>query len=145
MKSSSSIWLDIEQSNRIFTKDTNIFRQIKVIRYNSVIFSMQICEKTVFLLKWKIFIVFHNSLHSKPCFICDDSKYCLHSLLYNLLQSLTSVWVLVLRYFVTGWDLDITALLKVFDMYGAWLAWHYFLIGHWLVQCQRHLYIVVIL
>ena len=38
------------------------------------------------------------------------------------MYSLRSVWVLVLRYIVSSWDLCKIALLKVYAMYGAWLA-----------------------
>ena len=90
---------------------------------------MLVCEKTVFLSDKKGLIVFQNFLLSKTFFISKDSQYFLLSLLYNLLQkflcflySLRSVWVLLLRYFVSSWDLCVIAFLRVFVMYGAWLA-----------------------
>ena len=64
--------LDMEQLNSIFKESAELFRQIKVIRYNSDIiqlfFYMVICEKTVFLSDKKVLTFFQNSLLSKTFF-----------------------------------------------------------------------------
>ena len=120
------MWLDTEQPNSNFKKSAELFRQIKVIRYDSVIFFYaDLWENCVaFLSDKKGLIIFQNSSLSKMFFISKGSKYFLLSIFYNLLtlSSLRLVWVSVLRYFVSSWDLCIIAFLKVFVMYGAWLA-----------------------
>ena len=113
--------------NNIFKKSTNLFRQIKASDIIRLFLSMLVCKKATFLSDKKGLIVFTNFLLSKtfsylrthitfffPFFITYYKSF------FCFLHSLRLVSVLVLKYFVSSWDLRIIAFLKVFVMHGAW-------------------------
>ena len=122
------IWLDTKWPNSIFKESAKRLRQIKVIRYYSVIVFYAYLGENCFFSDKKCFIVFQNSLLTKTFFKSKDSWYFLLSLLSNLYKRFYAfcivwlVWVLVSRYFVSSRDLRIIAFQKVFIICRAWLA-----------------------